>query len=570
MIQKIFFLFLTLFSLLNASSLNNIKCKKPNFTPKEQAFMQKHKKITTCVNVKLFPIDGARNHKITGEMGDLFKIISSITSFEFVPVVSKTEKDLKKNVQEKKCEVVSVVATLGNTFPTLRKTMPFSATPFALLGRLNTSFADSAKDLEGKIILVNKKSIKKYLHALYPFLTIKSECSINKMVQDVLHNRAYAIVAFDEQADYLIDKFGFGKLKITGFLAKERPLAGSIGIQNDQPVLYSILQKSLASISKEKITTIRNSWRLSRYRTKIDYTLAVEILVGMGIVLLILIYYQQKLKNFNKKLEKEVEEKTRELREINESLEQSVQEKVQKLVEQDKLINRQSKQAVMGEMIAMIAHQWRQPLNIITLQISNLQLKGLTGEKISQEELQQTLSEISNTILYLSNTIEDFKTYFRPDKKRTEVTLNEIITKSIGFLEPRLKKHNVKITIQGDVHQKVSLFANEMIQVLLNILNNAIDAYNEKEDENKEILIRVTIEADKIDIMIQDHAGGIASENMEEIFEPYFSTKGKNGTGLGLYMSRMIIEKQFNGTLEVASEGDETTFHIAISKDAHS
>ncbi len=302
---------------------------------------------------------------------------------------------------------------------------------------------------------------------------------------------------------------------------------------------------------------------------EINYALIWESSCGMGIVLLLMFLYQRKLKSFNTELAKQVELKTKELREMNESLEESVHEKVEELIQKDELLTRQSKQAVMGEMISMIAHQWRQPLNTITLQISNLQLKEMIGKELSKEELDKTLSEISETILYLSNTIDDFKSYFQPDKKRTDILLHDLLEKVEGFIEPRLKKHNISIEIKGDVEQNVALYVNEMVQVLLNILNNAVDAYNNCDVKDKKIIIATKIE-DKISISIKDSAGGISKEHLKDIFEPYFSTKGKNGTGLGLYMSKMIIEKQFNGTLEVESQNKETTFYITIPKHAHS
>jgi signal transduction histidine kinase len=224
----------------------------------------------------------------------------------------------------------------------------------------------------------------------------------------------------------------------------------------------------------------------------------------------------------------------------------------------------------MGEMISMIAHQWRQPLNTITLQISNLQLKEMMGEEIDQKELSKTLENISNAIVYLSNTIDDFKTYFHPNKELTRIKIKELFDRVLSFIEPRAKKANVRVYVRGAKESEINVYVNELIQVLLNLLNNAIDAYEKSPHEKKEIIITVEKKDDKLLISVSDEAGGIKKEHLSRLFEPYFSTKGKNGTGLGLYMSKMIIEKHFGGDIRVNVKDGGTEFVVEIPTNDHS
>jgi len=560
------------YNISNAKSLDGFiftpksDIQEVHFSDKEFTYIKNHNKIKICVNYDLFPLDGMKNNKLTGEMADIFSIISDMTSIEFVPVISNSQEELKANIRDKKCKILSVMATSGKEFKNIKPTKPFTATSFALLSKLEHSFIDDPTLLKNKILIVQEDSFRDYLKYLYPYLKIRVEYDKNQMVRDVLYDKAYAIVTLDEQADYFIDKYGYGKLKINGFLAKDRPLQGSIGIEKNEAILAGIIEKSLSNIPKEKIEAIRNSWRISRYQTKIDYSIAIKILLFMGIIVLILVYYQRKLKNFNKELEKQVFLKTKELVEINESLEATVQEKIEELIHKDEILTAQSKQAVMGEMIAMIAHQWRQPLNTITLQISNIQLKEMMGEKVSNAEYKALLEEISNSVVYLANTIDDFKTYFHPDKQASTIVFNDLMKKVLGFIEPRVLQYKILIEITGDIKTEVTVYINELIQVMLNILNNAIDAYENPDIKNKYIVIDVATSEDKVTIIIKDNAGGIKKEHQKQIFEPYFSTKGKNGTGLGLYMSKMIIEKQFEGRIDVISQDSSTSFKIIIPK----
>ena len=275
---------------------------------------------------------------------------------------------------------------------------------------------------------------------------------------------------------------------------------------------------------------------------------------------------QNELLDFNAKLAKEVKLKTSELRDINESLEITVEEKIQELIQKDKLLTVQSKQAVMGEMITMIAHQWRQPLSTITLQISNYQIEQLLHNNIKKRAIDTTLEEISQTIMYLSDTVDDFQTYFHPDKETHSIDMNELLNKTVNFVLPRLQQQKIKITVIEHPPLELTIYMNELIQVILNLLNNAIDALSEIEKSNATIDIKVQDKGDKVFIYVSDNANGIAEENIHSVFEPYFSTKGKNGTGLGLYMSQMIIQKQFNGQLSVESSIKGSTFIVEIPK----
>ncbi len=242
----------------------------------------------------------------------------------------------------------------------------------------------------------------------------------------------------------------------------------------------------------------------------------------------------------------------------------SLKQQIQELEEKDKLLNIQSKQAVMGEMITMIAHQWRQPLSTITLQISNLELRKLLGEKISVEEVTKTFSEINSSIIYLSETIDDFQTYFHPDKESVTIELDKILDRSINFVKPRLKDTKIEVVFEKNENIMINTYINELIQVVLNLLNNAIDALIEQKSANPQIIIKAYQEDKCIFISVQDSGDGISAENLLHIFEPYFSTKGKNGTGLGLYMSQMIVQKQFGGDIEVDSSAKGVTFIVRI------
>ena len=265
------------------------------------------------------------------------------------------------------------------------------------------------------------------------------------------------------------------------------------------------------------------------------------------------------------RLQEQVDQKTKELLEINQNLERQVAQKVNELINKDRLLVSQSRQAAMGEMISMIAHQWRQPLSNITLQISNLKISSMLGE-VNTQDILTKLESISDTILYLSDTIDDFQTYFEPDKEKEPTDVCKIIRKSVNFALPRAVTKNIRVEFACDYDITINTYTNELVQALINIINNAIDATISHQPSNPVIHIEVDeCYADGfIEIYIKDNAGGISEDIKEKIFEPYFSTKGKNGTGIGLYMSKMIIDNHLGGEIEVLNQNGGATFRLRV------
>ena len=235
------------------------------------------------------------------------------------------------------------------------------------------------------------------------------------------------------------------------------------------------------------------------------------------------------------------------------------------LEEQQQMLTQQSKSAAMGEMISMIAHQWRQPLQTISILVQKLPLTRMLGDDISDELLEQVLEDVNIQIDYMSNTIEDFRDFFKPNKEKNEIDLNELVLKAVDFLSYMLNLDSIKVNIDKSEDRKISVNVNEIIQVLINIIKNARDVMIESELEDREINIRTYVTDSNVVIEIEDNAGGIPSAIIEKVFDPYFSTKhNKNGTGLGLYMSKTIIEQHSLGKLTVSNSQLGAVFKIEL------
>jgi signal transduction histidine kinase len=218
----------------------------------------------------------------------------------------------------------------------------------------------------------------------------------------------------------------------------------------------------------------------------------------------------------------------------------------------------------MGEMINSIAHQWRQPLNILGLSVQQMRMyfdKGL----FSQEYLHESVNKFMGLINHMSRTIDDFRDFFKPDKEKSKFTIHEQVLRAISLVEDSFSNNHISIEIDVQANPSIIGFPNEFSHVLLNILVNAKDVLLERRPDNAKVTVTLTEEGDRAVVTIADNAGGIAEEIMDKIFEPYFTTKGPNrGTGIGLFMSKIIIEKNMNGRLSVRNISEGAEFRIEV------
>ncbi|MCV6606735.1 MAG: response regulator [Campylobacterales bacterium] len=233
--------------------------------------------------------------------------------------------------------------------------------------------------------------------------------------------------------------------------------------------------------------------------------------------------------------------------------------------EKRKILTHQSKLMAMGEMLSMIAHQWRQPLNSISVMAINLLTRKELGT-LDEETLLKNLNQTIDTTTYLSDTIEDFQSFFKPDKKAENILVRKVINDGLKLLKYAFEDEEIQVIQDYQCTSFVKVFKNEFVQALLNILNNAKDAFLENNIQNRQIKISSTEDNSSIEICIEDNGGGIHPKSLEKIFNPYFSTKGKHGTGLGLYMSKTIIEGHNKGILKVANTLNGAKFIITLPK----
>ena len=383
----------------------------------------------------------------------------------------------------------------------------------------------------------------------------------------------YALDQIDEAA-YLVDEFAQicyandGASKQTGYSVEELMRINAFSLTNDfQPELWQSHWDEL----KEKKTLVLEL----KHKRKDGSLFDVEIVANY-------IEYNDKFYNLGmvrditkrKEIEEKLAQQQSDLELLNAKLSEKVDFTVSKLEENEKIMIIQSRQAAMGEMISMIAHQWRQPLSSIAATALDMKLSiELDSESFDEEEprnkfLESSLSSLDDIELYIKNlthTIDDFRNFYKPDKESVEANLSSAVEKTLQIVQTAFESKGVTIHKNYESNKVVTLYENEIIQVLLNILKNAQDNFLEKDIKDATINIDIKDNENGVFVDICDNGGGIDENIILNIFDPYFSTKDeKNGTGLGLYMSKIIVEEHHKGKITAQNRDDGVCFRINI------
>ncbi|MCF6206794.1 MAG: HAMP domain-containing histidine kinase [Sulfurovum sp.] len=300
-------------------------------------------------------------------------------------------------------------------------------------------------------------------------------------------------------------------------------------------------------------------------------------LLNMLIVIMISYWYAKmeedstnKLLSMQNRLSEEVQKKTQELKQrteelelLNLNLEARIREEVEKNRKQEELLHKQARYVEVGETLSMIAHQWRQPLNAISSNISLMQVMLKSG-KCDVEIFSKKTKRVADYVQHLSGTIDDFRYFFREDQERSYLTMNTIVEEALGLIMPMLHDEKISVEVEDRCNCDIYSYRNEILHVVLNLLTNARDALMGQPFDKRYIKIRMGHEKTHVFLEIEDSGGGVNEEIIEKIFDPYFTTKGEQGTGLGLYMSKMIIERHCQGSMEVQHGQKGAIFRLSF------
>ena len=514
----------------------------------ERNYLEKKKVITMCVDPNRMPYEKIENNKHIGISADYIKLIEEKikTPITLIPTQSWTHSLML--AQDRVCDIFPLIIATSEREKFLNFTNPYLNVPLVVATNINVPFIDNFSQIKNKKIAVVKDyAIETILKEKYPNLTIINVENVQDGLNLVQKGQVFGYVGTLPVIGYHIQTSYLGQLKISGKF--DETVNFGMGTRNDEPILNDIFNKAINEIPTSKKQEIQNKWISVNYQNNIDYSSIYKILAIMGILTIIgILFYRHYL-----------------LKRLNLQLNEKIELEIQKNEEKNRILIQQSRMASMGEMLENIAHQWRQPLSTISVAASGMEVKK-EFSTLSDEEFYDAINHIKRATLYLSNTIDDFRNFFSKNRSSAQIDVSETIEKSLELMGNSFLHHKINL-IRNMKSIEILSLENELIQVLMNILVNAKDALRHLVSAEKYILINVFQEENQVIIQIKDNAEGIDESIIDKIFEPYFTTKHQfNGTGIGLYMSKLLVEKHLNGTIRVRNE--EFTFMDKIHKGA--
>lgn len=323
------------------------------------------------------------------------------------------------------------------------------------------------------------------------------------------------------------------------------------------------IQKNKNEDYKDKFIAFKNKNLLEKQDKFIHFVIVISVTL-LVFLTIFTILMSSIINNIVNKYLKQVENKETALEEINKNLEYKIQRGIKEGQVKNKMILQQSKLSIMGSMLSTIAHQWRQPLSELTGVLMELEV-ATNFKKVDENHILNSLKRSNNLIDYMSNTIDDFRNFYQPDKIKEKFFAGVACKKALKIIDATLKNLDIYVDLHIQNDKEILGYPREYSQVILNIITNVKDSVMERNTRNAKICITINSIDNRSIVVIKDNAGGIDEKNLDFIFDPYFSTKkSSKGTGIGLYISKLIIEKNMNGELSVNNDKNGAVFTIAI------
>jgi two-component system, NarL family, sensor histidine kinase EvgS len=611
------------------------------FSKEEQEFIN-NKTINIAFTDNWAPINFIENNKKYGLAYDFWQYIADKANLKTEITVKNNFTEALSSIQNKTSDIIIATSRTEDREKYAIFSDTYYKAPIGIATLQDKNYIPDASYLLGKKVGVGKNyTAYKILKKTYPTMEFVFVDNIEEGLSLLANNKIYALIDNLPVLSHNIQKYAYSNIKISGTTGLDFDL--QIMIRDDYKVLQSIINKVLNNMDPNDKNLLYSRLFKLEYTQNFDYSTLWKYFLPLFLIILIILYKNRQLLNYQKKLKttKDDLENTLEtfrslvnltiegiiivsdeeiiyynreflkifdingkkllnnsfydLFEINNNISipniiknsdsqtyetiglknfetkfpiimkskkvifENRQSTILSIIDlseiknKENLLIQQSKMASMGEMIGNIAHQWRQPLSIISTAASGMKIQKEFNQ-LDDKTFDDTLDSITNTTMFLSQTIDDFQNYLKEDKEKKEFDINTSINKILNIIKGSLINHSINTVLDLENNLFVNGYENELNQALLNIFNNAKDALKEIDKESRYIHIKSYKSKSQIIIEITDNAGGIKEENINKIFEPYFTTKHKSqGTGLGLYMTHKIITSSMNGDIKITN-----------------
>jgi signal transduction histidine kinase len=529
-------------------------------TEQEKQWLAAHPVIRVGIDHNWAPIESIDDKgRHTGVSASYLHLLEKRLGVHFEVDYSRSLwSDSLRALKTKELDMLTSAAVTDSRREHMAFSRPYIKQSMVIVANSRVGYINDLSDLRGKkIAIVRSYASEEFLRINYPaIIPVLTDTSLQAL-QKVSSGEVYGCIEGLSVVSYLIERHNLKNIKVVG----ETPFRYDIAFafRKDWNIMASISDKVLASITPAEYEELHGRWLGYESEKPLDYRFIWGI-AGFFVFLFGLIAYK------NYRLDVLVSQRTTELETFNQRLQEEIEKAVENNRKQEKLLMQQAKMAEIGSMLESIAHQWRQPLNILGLSMTRLSLScSIDGKSESGKVIEIAEAQIE----YMSQTIDDFRNFFKQDRSQIPVNIDALATEVVTLLGPLLARKKIIVRRNIDPSIEVLVYPNELKQVLINLVNNAREAIEHHRGNERWIEIRCVRDERYCTISIEDTGGGISPSIVDKIFDPYFTTKFESqGTGIGLYMAKTIIEKHFLGRLSVYNTAQGACFEIRLNREA--
>jgi polar amino acid transport system substrate-binding protein len=520
-------------------------------------YLRKKKAINICIETDRAPIEYLVEKRPKGIAVDTINIIAKRLGMQTRFVETRSWEQTEELLRERHCDLLPATLQTRRNRSLLLFTRPYFSYETIIVARKEISKVDGLRQFEGKTMAARWDTpLTERLQESHPDIRILEYGSYAEAFEAVENGKADFVLTTHPIYDHYRRRLNLPTLHIVGTAPIRSDL--SIAVRKNELTLFTIINKILEALPKETFKAINDKWTQRAVVKEMDWLLLFKYLAGAGFVLLIILGAYLKQRRLSRKI-----------RELNNTLEERVAEALERNRQQQLLMLHRDRLANMGEMIAMIAHQWRQPLNNLSL-LNQLLITKYRQGKLDDELIEYFGSHSRKQIHQMSQTIDDFRNFYKPEREKQKFCIEEVLRQLIDLVNITYASEKIEIVYSFEGCNYFVGYPNEFSHAVLNIMNNARDALIEKDFGSKKIYLNVREEGEEILVEICDNAGGIPEEILPRVFDPYFSTKNeKNGTGLGLYMTNVIITEHMESKISVKNREEGACFTIYLRRGRH-
>ena len=528
----------------------------------EKFFLMGKQVLSMCVIPHSLPYGDIVDNRYEGMGADFITYLekSLDTPIQLVPTHSR-EESLQK-LLNKKCDFISFDTQTVHSDEKISFTSPLLRVPLVVITTNDRLYVSDFKEIQDhSFVLLKDHPMQAVLHDAFPSLKlafVDSEIEGLKLVEE---GKYYGLITSNFTVSHLFQKYIATHLKVSAQVPLQMPF--SFAVLNENELLYSILESASVGTLRQTIDPLVKKWVPERYPKGFDYLVILQLVFFFIVfsAIAFALYFEVTLKNSR------LEEATESLDTLNQELESRIKHEVDISREKDMVMYRQSRFASMGEMIGNIAHQWRQPLMELSALLMDLQAAIHFKTKVTEHDVVDTIVSSNRVIQFMSHTIDDFRNFFSPQKDLSIFCINDIIDEAVNIMKATLHHHRIALEIITHVPKSMAYgLKNEYAQVIINLISNAKDMLLARGIEKGRIVIEIDESSEYSKVSVIDNAGGIDNDDLPKIFEPFFTKEKSNGTGIGLFMSRMIIENNMKGIITAGNVEEGVAFCVTVPR----